>query len=153
MTNATGCITLQFDVEMEPGVLILKATSNHSSHSVSFNMIDDTHARVMIYSLQNRPFSSDAIMTIDFGSFYELSNSKVKIYEALAVNTQRQEELVPDITYTMDCQVTGLDVVTPDDADAVYYDLQGIRVEEPQQGNVYIKVVNGVASKVVYQVK
>ena len=80
-------------------------------------------------------------------------NSKVKIYEALAVNTQRQEELVPDITYTMDCQVTGLDVVTPDDADAVYYDLQGIRVEEPQQGNVYIKVVNGVASKVVYQVK
>lgn len=34
-------------------------------------------------------------------------------------------------------------------APAVYYNLQGVEVENPAEGNVYIKVVNGKATKVV----
>ncbi|MCM1317399.1 MAG: chitobiase/beta-hexosaminidase C-terminal domain-containing protein [Bacteroides sp.] len=43
---------------------------------------------------------------------------------------------------------TGITDITPDDANATYYTIQGIRVDAPAAGNIYIRVANGQASKV-----
>ncbi|MDD6889181.1 MAG: starch-binding protein [Bacteroidales bacterium] len=52
--------------------------------------------------------------------------------------------------FTGQC-VDGIDDIyaSPADAQAVYYNLQGTAIEQPAPGNVYIKVVNGSATKVV----
>lgn len=46
--------------------------------------------------------------------------------------------------------LTSIDAVTRDTANAQYYDLKGYLVSEPQRGNIYIKVVGETATKVVF---
>ncbi len=47
-------------------------------------------------------------------------------------------------------RVSGISAIeTESAADAVYYNLQGVRVENPTAGKVYIRVANGQATKVV----
>lgn len=43
---------------------------------------------------------------------------------------------------------TGITDINAADADATYYTIQGIRVDAPSAGNIYIRVANGQASKV-----
>ena len=43
---------------------------------------------------------------------------------------------------------TGVDGIGADEEDAVYYNLQGVKVDNPEKG-IFVKVVNGTASKVV----
>ncbi len=59
-------------------------------------------------------------------------------------------EVEDEKTYTPESQgVTGVEAVTVDaDADAVYYNLQGVRVVNPAAGQVYIKVIGKKATKV-----
>lgn len=48
---------------------------------------------------------------------------------------------------------SGIDGINPDDSnasEAVYYNLQGIRVENPAQGNIYIKVQGNKSTKVLF---
>ena len=42
-------------------------------------------------------------------------------------------------------------IATDDNAEATYYDLQGRKVEHPQQGGIYIRVSNSKASKIVFK--
>lgn len=63
-------------------------------------------------------------------------------------------EMVVDIvncTVTISDLTDGIESINADDANApaVYYNLQGVEVENPEAGNVYIKVVEGKATKVV----
>lgn len=46
-----------------------------------------------------------------------------------------------------------VEAILKDNGKAAYYDIKGIRTEEPQPGNIYIKVVDGIATKVVYSEK
>lgn len=48
-------------------------------------------------------------------------------------------------------ETSGIENINPDnqEGDAVYYDLQGVKVINPVAGQVYIKVVDGKATKVV----
>ena len=43
---------------------------------------------------------------------------------------------------------TGIEGITSEEGEAVYYNLQGVRVENPEHG-IFVKVVNGKATKVV----
>ena len=45
---------------------------------------------------------------------------------------------------------TAIDIVADDAAEAVYYDLRGVPVAQPQSGEVYIRVTPAGAQKVVY---
>ncbi|MCH5218282.1 MAG: starch-binding protein [Muribaculaceae bacterium] len=52
-------------------------------------------------------------------------------------------------TYTVKTGVTtGVEGIGADEEDAVYYNLQGVKVDNPEKG-IFVKVVNGTASKVV----
>lgn len=46
--------------------------------------------------------------------------------------------------------LTSINAVTQDTANAQYYDLKGYLVSEPQRGNIYIKVVGETVTKVVF---
>ena len=55
-------------------------------------------------------------------------------------------------TFTFKADVTsGIDGIesAADDADAIYYDLNGIRVNNPAEGRPYIRVINGKATKII----
>ena len=58
---------------------------------------------------------------------------------------------IVNCTVTISDLTNGIEGINADDteAPAVYYNLQGVEVENPETGNVYIKVVNGEATKVV----
>lgn len=44
---------------------------------------------------------------------------------------------------------TAIEVIEAENGEAVYYNLQGIRVNNPASGNLYIKVQNGKSTKVI----
>lgn len=46
--------------------------------------------------------------------------------------------------------ITGIESVVADQADAVYYNLQGVRVAAPERGALYIRVAGNQAAKVRY---
>ncbi len=51
------------------------------------------------------------------------------------------------VTYTLDV-ATGIDAIDAEDADAIYFDFNGVQIAEPAKG-MYIRVVNGKAEKIV----
>lgn len=51
-----------------------------------------------------------------------------------------------DVTYDVSTAVEAIETVS--EANAVYYTLQGVKVANPEQGNIYIKVVGGKATKI-----
>lgn len=58
---------------------------------------------------------------------------------------------IVNCTVTISDLTNGIEGINANDteAPAVYYNLQGVEVENPETGNVYIKVVDGKATKVV----
>lgn len=60
-------------------------------------------------------------------------------------------ELSDSVTYDYNVTKgvpTGVEGIGADEEDAVYYNLQGVKVDNPEKG-IFVKVVNGTASKVV----
>lgn len=52
---------------------------------------------------------------------------------------------------TIEEDASNINTIKQDSGEAVYYNLRGNVVPQPENGNIYIRVVDGSASKVVYQ--
>lgn len=70
--------------------------------------------------------------------------------KAVAVPTMAGAHLwnASDVAEMSQGITTGITDITDADADATYYTIQGIRVDAPAGGNIYIRVANGRAAKV-----
>ncbi|MDE6334014.1 MAG: hypothetical protein K2L77_05140 [Muribaculaceae bacterium] len=100
-----------------------------------FSIGGDDNQRRYVY-LQRLPADT---RTIGVETVYMLDGSE-----------QTSDRLVYDITTGKADTMLGIEYVTPDDnAPAVYYDMQGVRVHNPRTGHLYIRVAGDKASKVI----
>lgn len=54
------------------------------------------------------------------------------------------------LKYELNKTVTGIDDIEAEEGEAIWYTVDGIRVAEPTQGRIYIRVANGKASTILF---
>lgn len=115
----------------------------------------------MYYSLLDETVSSiDGIkwtaMTPEDGPIINLSNLTTSADKYLYLKLEKNGSVTPDkeilqsyITLRLDTNTpTGVEGIEAEGDAAVYYNLQGVRVDNPQNG-IYVKVAGGKASKII----
>ncbi len=68
---------------------------------------------------------------------------------SLAVHSAEASSPFVSELYPFRAPMASLDCIEADSGEAVYYNLQGFRVDNPVRGNVYIRVCSGTVSKIV----
>ena len=83
-------------------------------------------------------------------NWYDIIHGNRIQIKAVAVPTMAGAHLwnASDVAETSTGITTGINDINAPDANATYYTIQGIRVDAPAAGNVYIRVANGRAAKI-----
>ena len=116
------------------------------TYSTSTFTIAGTNAKILGIEFTGSKVSADTYLTADSGTFAEKAWSG----EAVSVTfTTVKTTNIGTITVTYNLDGSGIEgVEVEENAPAVYYNLQGVQVANPEAG-IYIKVQGGKASKVL----
>lgn len=143
-----------------PLVIELSNTTASPSHSIATSWLDDGALHVVCSSIDNALFNSDSnnlIMNIAVKPTYFMKEGRhtVNFCRTVCRTPDNKAFKYADTNsfLTLDPNLTGIEDVEADsyDGEAVYYNLQGLRIAQPQPGTVYIKVKGNTASKVLMQ--
>lgn len=122
----------------------LKATTKETHHEVFYRVIAGS-----------TPATYAAAETPSFAGFVAAENNKIEVPAGngeLLVSTRVHGVLSTPKSYTYDVQndvTTGVENIEVENgAAAEYFNLQGVRVANPEAGHVYIRVAGGKAVKV-----
>lgn len=85
--------------------------------------------------------------TLGFRNNYELPGVEAGTYDVTVVVTIYNE--IPSLYVIKYDATAGIEDATVDASEATYYNLQGVKVANPQAGDVVIRVQNGKATKIV----
>lgn len=104
------------------------------------------------YGLENSiPTSIEKGKTYDFETTVELSDvDNVDNCHIIAIVVNENTEVVENAAYiTSFTDHSGIEIPAYDDSEAVYFNLQGIKVVNPEAGTPLIRIKGGIAEKVI----
>lgn len=109
----------------------------------SFDEAKGFLAQFNMYPVQGNKFTVPADGEIhSFGIMFGMMEDGKVMIDANPDNVVRMEIVVESTS-------TGVDAIEAAEGEAVYYNLQGVRVANPEKG-IYVKVLNGKSTKVVF---
>lgn len=156
MDNSTDYTAFSTDIHFPQGITVKSkklCSERVSDHMMSSSTPAENVLRLAALSFTNSPFtgvSGDPIVELTISVDENFTGGTITINNA-ELSTASMDYCRPDKTtadITLDI-TDGVNDITEDSATSVeYYDLQGVRVENPEKG-VYIKRQGGKTSKVV----
>ena len=156
MDNSTDYTAFSTDIHFPQGITVTSkklCSERVSDHMMSSSTPAENVLRLAALSFTNAPFtgvSGDPIVELTISVDENFTGGTITINNA-ELSTASMDYCRPDETtavITLDI-TDGVNDITEDSATSVeYYDLQGVRVENPEKG-VYIKRQGGKTSKVV----
>ena len=134
MDNMSEFTAFQMQVQMPVGVRLLgiEMAENSTGHRVMTKKIGDGLYNVIVYSQIGENFKE----TSDGTLLRLMTDSRAKCIEMR--NIQFTNQYFETITFSDVTGTTGIDDVSSDETDGIYYNLQGMPVKNPSHG-VYIK--------------
>lgn len=133
------------DAQLKNATGYIPGTYFANSFSISTEKSDASNIKRRAgYDFANTPYMS----IVDLRQLNESAITSLPIYVSISKN---------GASHTWEFTVekgsefgvsTGIEGITSEEGEAVYYNLQGVRVENPEHG-IFVKVVNGKATKIV----
>lgn len=164
MNNVDTYCAFQFDMYLPEGLTIdeedeeflIEATSRLTkSHMISTNKLSENVIRFVVYSNKNSniKLNEGAIMTIPFTASAEMAAGTYQIEIKDVILSYNTGDGVNASNATTEVEVlsstsSSISVTVDKNSDIEYYNIQGIRMENPEKG-IYIKRQGDKTTKVV----
>ena len=110
---------------------VCKARSN--GHQVVYNRLDDTHYRVLVYTMTGQPLASGSTALLRF-NVSGLHTDEIEVSDVLSVTTDYETVAITDCHGA----ATGIQMLDLDAESGPIYNTQGMKVRTPGRG-VYIQ--------------
>lgn len=150
LENTADYAALQADIKLPEGMQLQDVVkgARASNHSMVYNVNADGILKVVIYSLSNEAFLNAE------GSLFSLVVKAREDCNDIIIDGIRASDASSN-TYNLGFKggynltdTTGIPTIS-DAAEAQYFTLQGVRVDRPERGGIYIRIIDGKSSKVV----
>ncbi len=144
-TNQANYVATMFEISLPDGIEFSSAYVSGSNHGVSFKALDEQNYRMVVFSEDNSNFASEGGVRIVCSKEV---NGDVRVSNIL-LNRIDGNSVIETSAASVSSSLTGIENVGVDaEGEAVYYNLQGVRVANPTTG-VYIRRTANGASKVL----
>ena len=132
--------TLDFPMQ----TLVMKTTSGCSTNANNYAVIfaDDMEIEKVFVGVQNETIE------VEIPEAYQAAGTRYTVKTSAEATANEQFASFTYVKATEEGGTTGVESIETTEGEAVYFNLQGVRVNNPERG-IFVKVQNGKAAKVV----
>lgn len=149
LDGRTAYSALQVEIEMPAGMSVygVEKGSRAISHELAYGFNADGNMVVVLYSLDNSSFAEGE------GALFSLLTEggeaeDMRLINVLASDSSSNGYVLEGVYTSESTGIFGIDADAAEEA--VYYSVEGVRVLNPEKGQILIRIANGKAVKVIF---